>query len=48
MSWVRLTSWTLTNDPWDESVLIGNGSKLKVRLDVWEGKIVTLHAVKNS
>ena len=35
-----------TNDPWDESVLIGNGSKLKVRLDVWEGKIVTLHAVK--
>jgi hypothetical protein len=31
---------------WDEQVLIGNGSKLKVRLDVWEGKIVTLHAVK--
>ena len=31
---------------WDDQVLIGNGSKLKVRLDVWDGKIVTLHAVK--
>lgn len=34
------------NREWDEETLIGNGSKLKVRLDVWEGKIVTLHAVK--
>ena len=34
------------NEGWDEGVLIGNGSKLKVRLDVWDGKIVTLHAVK--
>ena len=34
------------NREWDEEALIGNGSKLKVRLDVWEGKIVTLHAVK--
>ena len=34
------------NEGWDEEVLIGNGSKLKVRLDVWDGKIVTLHAVK--
>ena len=32
--------------PWDDQVLIGNGSKLKVRLDVWDSKIVTLHAVK--
>ena len=31
---------------WDDQVLIGNGSKLKVRLDVWDRKIVTLHAVK--
>ena len=31
---------------WDDQVLIGNGSKLKVRLDVWDSKIVTLHAVK--
>ena len=31
---------------WDDQVLIGNGSKLKVRLDVWDGKISTLHAVK--
>jgi len=34
------------NEEWDDSVMIGNGSKLKVRLDVWDGKIVTLHAVK--
>lgn len=34
------------NIEWDDKVLIGNGSKLKVRLDVWDGKIVTLHAVK--
>jgi hypothetical protein len=31
---------------WDDQVLIGNGSKLKVRLDVWDGKISTLHAVR--
>jgi len=31
---------------WDDQALVGNGSKLKVRLDVWDGKIVTLHAVK--
>jgi len=34
------------SDAWDDQVLIGNGSKLKVRLDVWDGKIVTLHAVR--
>lgn len=34
------------NQEWDDQVLVGNGSKLKVRLDVWDGKIVTLHAVK--
>ena len=34
------------NDSWDTEVNIGNGSEVKVRLDVWDGKIVTLHAVK--
>lgn len=34
------------NKPWDEETLVGNGSRVKVRLDVWEGKIVTLHAIK--
>ena len=34
------------NNEWDEEVLIGRDSKLKVRVDVWDGKIVTLHAVK--
>ncbi|NRB01436.1 MAG: hypothetical protein HRU32_16785 [Rhodobacteraceae bacterium] len=34
------------NDPWDSDVNIGNGSDVKVRLDVWEKKIVTMHAVK--
>ncbi len=34
------------SDPWDESIVIGNGSKVKIRLDVWDGKIVTLQAVR--
>ena len=34
------------NNEWDDQVLIGDDSKVKVRLDVWEGKIVTLHAIK--
>jgi hypothetical protein len=34
------------SDLWDESVVIGKDSKLKIRLDVWDGKIVTLQAVR--
>jgi len=33
-------------DQWDPETLIGNGSKVKIRLDVWEKKIVTWHATK--
>lgn len=29
------------DEPWDEEVLIGNGSKVKVELDVWQGKKAT-------
>jgi len=36
----------VNGEEWDSTVLVGNGSSLKVRLDVWDGKIVTLHAVK--
>jgi len=31
---------------WDPETLIGNGSTVKIRLDVWEKKIVTWHATK--
>ena len=31
---------------WDDTVDIGNGSKVKIRLDVWDRKIVTWHATK--
>jgi hypothetical protein len=34
------------SDLWDESVVIGKDSKLKIRLDVWDDKIVTLQAVR--
>ena len=34
------------SEDWNPDVLIGNGSEVKVRLDVWEGKIVTLVAVR--
>ena len=33
-------------NPWDTETPIGNGSKVKIRLDVWEKKIVTWHATK--
>jgi hypothetical protein len=33
-------------DTWDTETPIGNGSKVKIRLDVWEKKIVTWHATK--
>lgn len=33
-------------NPWEEGTLVGNGSKVKIRLDVWDGKIVTWHAAK--
>lgn len=31
---------------WEEDGLIGNGTKAIVKLDVWDGKIVTLEAIK--
>ena len=31
---------------WDDSVDIGNGSTVKVRINVWDGKIVTLEGVR--
>lgn len=34
------------SEDWNPEVLIGNGSEVKVRLDVWDGKIVTLVAVR--
>jgi len=33
-------------ETWDTGTPIGNGSKVKIRLDVWEKKIVTWHATK--
>lgn len=37
----KLVAWNF-----EEDGLIGNGSKAVVKLDVWDGKIVTLEAIK--
>ena len=34
------------NNGWDDQVPVGDLSDLKVRVEVWDNKIVTLHAVK--
>ena len=34
------------NVPWDTDVEVGNGSKCKIRLDNWNGKILTWEATR--